>query len=313
MYPAALDLTPARRGPRAPVGRAVVNATFDQRVHRICARYNAEAALHNGESGGGVKVADPLFIATALHRCDRIDSDLPVFADARALLRYWNKKPTPVPSNWEQCMKTLFGTIGNSYNVRFLGFSETELALSEIGKRDPGITVNAGGSVSVLCGDTRGLRIGERVCLALPDDLNDPKWDGTLALRSYDRLVCKKRAVLQDCNIAPIGRVIQDPCTKPGQRTYILFDWHHTSDPMPKVPESHDVSEKRTEEETVPVYKFSDAPDDNVSNKGTEKRTEDDNSSELELPICGQAQRKNIGEQREENNDNVGPGLMAPL
>jgi len=243
MHPATtFDLTPARRGPRAPVGRAVVNATFDQRVHRLCARQIAT----NGENDEmGIKVADPLFIATALHRCDRIDSDLPVFANARALIKSRNKAKTE--TNWETNMKLLFGTnsVDGDCNARFLGLSETELTPSEIGKRDPGITVNNGGSLSVLCGDNKGLRIGERVCLALPDDIECAKWDGTLALRSYDRLIRKKkhREVLEACNIAPIGRVIQDPCTKSGQRTYILFDWHHTTDSMPEIESMPEIAE----------------------------------------------------------------------
>ena len=238
MNPLDAILKPGRTTTRQSVGRAIANATYDVSVSR----------RGGDDPDCGIKVGDPVFVAMGMHRHDRNASDMPVFADAGKLLKQSprtagdiTRAPPPragdpprppgaPPADKDAWFNASYYFLKPDDNtglseIRFVGFSETAFSPEDIGKRDHSIVVNSGGSLTVTCGEKEGLKIGERVCIAFPDETpeNLKKVGYPLAVRSYDRHSEDYKLL----RISPIGRVIHDPCSQAGQKTYISMDLQH--------------------------------------------------------------------------------------
>lgn len=154
----------SRKPRRLSVNRHVVNACFDkiierkvkarQRVGKCC---QVDCDIHEG---------DPVFTLMGIYSNV---VDMIVFANYHVLL-----EPTLCSLEADVANKSAATQIFEMCKVRFVGFSETVVSCGDgsAAHRESTLTLNAGGSLSVQCGEMDGLREGDDICLELPSVFN---------------------------------------------------------------------------------------------------------------------------------------------
>ena len=136
------------------VGRIPVNGIYDKTLAMKGRR------LHINDKDMDVVVGDPVF--TIKNHC--FNGELYVFSCCKAI-------PIHVPSEINSALQQIVMRHCYLENLRFIGFSETDIQCENRNKMDINICVNTGGSLTVLCGEEDGIRTNDAICIDLPKHL----------------------------------------------------------------------------------------------------------------------------------------------
>jgi hypothetical protein len=158
----------AQAGPlRLAVDRIPVNATYDKRI-----AHKARKLGHYKDHELDILVGDPVF--TCLKQPS--DSEMFVFSNYKATLTGCLVEAGPAANNIPELLCD---------NIRFVGFSETEIKCAVMNRTDIHVSVNTGGSLTVLCGEKDGIRTNERVCIDFDNNPESHECTGKMLVRSY--------------------------------------------------------------------------------------------------------------------------------
>lgn len=167
---AYLPKSNTKAGPvRLAVDRIPVNGTYDKRIARQCRKNCKDDAELN------VEVGDPVFVDIA----QPTDSELFLFSNIK---QAYSASTISAPARSEdkaemaQDRLKLRNTVLE--RMRFIGFSETDIKCSEMNHMDIHICANTGGSLSVLCGESEGIRTNDNICIDLPASFQYAKVEG---------------------------------------------------------------------------------------------------------------------------------------
>lgn len=178
---------------RLAVDRIPVNATYDKRM----AHKARKSAPHFEDHELDISVGDPVF--TCLNQPS--DSEMFVFSNYKAAF-----SGCLVAAGAGAGAKDAMDALRE--NCRFVGFSETEIKCAAMNRTDIHVSVNTGGSLTVLCGEEAGIRTNDRVCIEFANP-RDVGCTGKMLVRSYEKVKAELTGPGQSRGIMSIGKCLR--------------------------------------------------------------------------------------------------------